>query len=271
MHTDFSALALMKNWLHVWPLWAIGVAIFAGLIVLTEIGYRGALWQRRARGLTPDAAQTDAGRDFLLTAMLGLMALLLAFTFSLALSRFEARRGLVVVEANALDTAWMYAQVLREPDRAAVSSALRAYLAVRVHWSENYTGRDDRDITKQLQAKLWMVCVAAARNEPALIVSRGLTEAVSASFDAATKRLAARSAEIPDRVLHILLLYIAIAVLVLGEVAASHGNKLHRLSTWLLLLLLTLALMIILDLDRNDSGAIMVSQQPMTDLWEGLR
>ncbi len=43
--------------------------------------------------------------------MLGLLALLLGFTFSLALNHFEARRNLVVQEANALGSAWREAHM----------------------------------------------------------------------------------------------------------------------------------------------------------------
>ena len=255
----------MISWLHVWPLWAIGCAIFVGLILLAEIGFRGALWQQRLHGVAPGTTTDDNGRDYLLTAMLGLMALLLGFTFSLALNRFEGRRELVVKEANALESAWMYAQALREPDRAAVSTVLRDYAMVRVRWSESYAGRDQKELPQQLQSRLWAATMTAARNEPSFAVGRGLAESVSTSFDLATSRLAARTADIPDRVLNVLLLYVALSVMVLGQVSATRDG-LHRLSTWLLLLLLTLALMIILDLDRTDSGAIMVSQQPMLDL-----
>jgi uncharacterized membrane protein YeiB len=63
----------------------------------------------------------------------------------------------------------------------------------------------------------------------------------------------------------ILLVYIVLAVVMLGEVSATHDG-LHRVSTRLLLLLLTLALLIILDLDRTGEGAIMMSQQSLLDL-----
>ncbi|MDR2878136.1 MAG: hypothetical protein LBV36_08900 [Chromatiales bacterium] len=270
MSIDSSTLSL-TSWLHVWPLWEIGAAIFASLVALSGLGYHGARWSRRKRGSAPQGKNGSDGRDFLLTAMLGLMALLLAFTFSLALDRFETRRDLVVTEANALETAWMFAQALQEPDRIIVTKALRNYLEARVIWSQTYTDRNDMGATKELQIPLWNATITAAHNEPTLAISTGLTTAVSASFDIATKRLAARTAKIPDSVLHTLLLYIAIAVLILGEVTAAHDKKPHHFSTTLLLLLLTLALMIILDLDRTNSGAIMVSQQPMLDLWEGAR
>jgi hypothetical protein len=211
------------------------------------------------------APSRSGGRDYLLTAVLVLMALLLGFTFSLALNRFEARRDLVVQEANALESAWMHAQLLQEPDRARVSGLLRDYIETRLRWSETYAGRADIGAARQLQPKLWQAVGAAARAEPSLPIGRGLMESVGRSFDVAIARLAARSADIPDRVLNVLLLYILLAVIMLGEVSATRDG-LHRASTWLLLALLTLALLVILDLDGTNEGAIMVSQQPLLDL-----
>jgi hypothetical protein len=246
----------------------VGATIFIGLLALTELGYHGARWQHRRRGAPPET--TDNGRDHLLAAMLGLMALLLGFTFSLTLNRFETRSSLVVQEANALTTAWTHTQVLKEPDREAVTSALRDYVAIRGKWSESYAGREGRASTEQMQQRLWNAATTAARNEPSLAVSRGLTEAISASFDTATARLAARTTHVPDLVLNVLLLCMALAMVVLGEVVATRKRH-HRVSTGLLLLLLTLVVAIILDLDRTDSGTIMVSQQPLLDLHEALR
>ncbi len=260
------------TWLHTWPLPMIGVAVFVMLIASAEIGYGGAVWIMKLRKVASatDTASSSGGRDYLLTAMLALMALLLGFTFSLALSRFEARRDLVVKEADALRSAWMHAQLLRAPDREAVSSLLRSYVEARVHWSVTYSGSQEAAVFRQVQPHLWEAVGAAAREEPSGAIGGGLMQAVSNAFDVAADRVAARSASIPDRVLNTLVLYIVLAVVMLGEVSATRDG-LHRISTWLLLVLLTLALLIILDLDRASDGAIMVSQQPLLDLLTSIR
>ncbi|WP_213981586.1 hypothetical protein [Sphingomonas sp. dw_22] len=86
--------------------------------------------------------------------MLGLFALLLGFTFSLALNRFEARRDLVVQEANAFDSTWREAQLLYAPDRAAMGALLRQYVDARLRWSEAYAGRDGMAETERRQDRL---------------------------------------------------------------------------------------------------------------------
>jgi len=95
-------------------------------------------------------------------------------------------------------------------------------------------------------------------------------EAMNGSFDLASARAAARAAHIPGRVLGILLLYAVLSMVLLGYILAANGRP-HRVATGLLLVLLTLALVVILDLDRPRSGAIQVSQQPLEDLRASLQ
>jgi hypothetical protein len=90
------------------------------------------------------------------------------------------------------------------------------------------------------------------------------------SFDLASARTVARSAHLPDRVLHILLLYATLSAVMLGYMTAASGRP-HRAATILLLVLLTLALVVILDVDRPLSGGIQVSQQPLDDVRASMR
>ncbi|NLI26551.1 MAG: hypothetical protein GX413_04065 [Acetobacter sp.] len=260
------------SWVHNYPLTVIGLFMFAASILCLELGYQANIWviKRRRKDPTLKRALGNGGRDYLLTAMLGLMALLLGFTFSLSLNRFESRRGLVVQEANALRTAWDDTQLLAEPNRTEVSTQLRLYIQDRLQWSTLYAGRENISETHRKQKELWKVVAAAVKTEPVESIGQSLLDATSHSFDIATSRLAARSATIPDRVLNVLFLYILLASLMLGEVSATYDG-LHRLTTWLMLFLLTLAILIILDLDRASDGVITVSQQALMDLNEIMR
>jgi len=109
------------SWLETRPLTVIALAIMAALVAAATIGYRGHLWLLHRSGETEPESH-----DHLLSAVLGLLALLLGFTFSLALNRYEARRDLVVQEANAIGTAWLRAQLLEPPNKAAMSGLLRS-------------------------------------------------------------------------------------------------------------------------------------------------
>lgn len=244
------------------PLFIIGLVILALMLAGVELGYRGQGWLRRNKDRTEAG---KGGQDHLLSAVLGLLALLLGFTFSMALDRYEARRDLVLQEANAIGTTWLRTRLLEEPNRAAMSGLLRAYVDARLAWSETGASKADLAQTEALQQKLWTVTGAAMRTDPSPQLSRGVMDAMNQSFDLASARTAARLAHIPGHVLGILLLFAALSAVMLGYILADNGKP-HRIATMLLLVLLTLALVAILDLDRPRSGGIQVSQQPLDDL-----
>jgi hypothetical protein len=253
------------SWFENASLILVGIMILAGLLAVFELGYRGHDWLKVDR-----RGNRQPGPDYLLSAVLGLLALLLGFTFSLALNRYETRRDLVVQEANAIGTVWLRAQLLQEPVRATLLGQLRAYADARLAWSEAASDSAALARTGAIQQKLWASTGVAMRSDPSPQLSRGLMDAVNQAFDLASARSAARSAHIPDRVLSVLLLYAAISVIMLGYIQAA-GGRVHRIATALLLVLLTLALTVILDLDRPRGGAILVSQQPLADLRVSMR
>lgn len=249
-------------WLDDLPLAVIAPAMLASLLAAATVGYRGHRWLLKRCGET-----TTESHDHLLSAVLGLLALLLGFTFSLALNRYEARRELVVQEANALGTTWLRAQLLDAPNKAAISGLLRDYLDLRLNWSES-DGPLVR--TSVLPSKLWVAMGQVVRSEPNPQLSRGLMDSMNESFDLASARTAARSAHVPDRVLAVLLLYALLSAAMLGYTSAAKGKP-QRIATATVQLLLTLALVMILDIDRPRSGSIQVSQRPLEELRQSWR
>jgi len=250
------------GWMTTAPLPLVGLAILALLLVCVEIGFASPRWMRRPTG-AKDAR--PGGPDLLLSAVLGLLALLLGFTFSLALNRFEARRDLVLQEANAIGTTWLRVQLLEEPLRGQMDRAMRDYVRVRIAWSETEERGGGGAATDAAQRRLWTLTGAAVRGDPSPQLSRAVMDAMNQSFDLAAARTTARSTQIPRRILNILMLYAALAAVMLGYVLAADGRR-HRMATTLLLALLSLSLILIMDIDRPLRGGIKVSQQPMEAL-----
>lgn len=251
-------------WFETAPLSLIGLIILVALLAAAEFGYRahGWLFGKEMR----DRSSADEG--YLLSAVLGLLALLLGFTFSLSLNRYEARRDLVVQEANAIGTGWLRAQLTDPPVRDRLLRQMQAYADIRIAYSESGDPAQSAAglaATSAAQHQLWQTVGEAVRADSSQLVARGLMEAVNQSFDAASARTAARQAHIPTRVMNILLLYAVISSAMLGYVLAGSGAR-HRMAAGLMLTLLTLALTVILDLDRPRDGAIKVPQQPLIDL-----
>ena len=239
--------------------------ILALLGVATEIGRRG--HRRLAQRSGSDGAKRPIP-DHLLSAMLGLLALLLGFTFSMALNRYDARRELVVQEANAIGTTWLRAQLLEEPARGRMGPLLRHYVDMRLAWSRDAARVPDAGLTNRAQEALWSEMGMALRQDSSTQLTRGLMEAMNESFDLASARSASRAAHIPGEVMAVLLACALLTALMLGYVMSDGG---HRAATLALLLLLAFALVMIVDLDRPVSGAIQISQQPLADLRASMR
>jgi len=245
----------------------IGLALLAVLALAMEAGRR---WQSILSRRAPSESDAGPVPDHLLTAMLGLLALLLGFTFSLALNRYEDRRALVVAEANALGTAYLRSQLLEAPARERLGGLLSTYVDMRVGWSLRSAAGADDPRQAALQQRIWAEVGRAVRSDPSQQLTRGLMDAVNESFDLAAARTAARGAHIPGAVLEILCFSAALAALMLGYTIGASGTR-HRLAALLLLLLLALALTMIFDLERSVSGTIQVSQEPMELLRASMR
>ena len=114
----------MDALLLTWPLGLIGLLSFAGLMGAWEFGVR--LGSRSAGD-----PHRDAAHGYILSGVFGLLALLIGFTFGMALDRYETRRALVVSEANAIGTAEMRVQLLEAPAGPALSALLRDYARTR--------------------------------------------------------------------------------------------------------------------------------------------
>jgi hypothetical protein len=240
----------------------IGVGVFFILALGFLAGFYGSAWLRRLR------LQNFLDRsvpDHLVAAALGLLALLLGFTFSLALERFETRRVLIVQEANAIGTVWLRAQLLEEPHRAELARALRAYVQARIAWSYDDTAAASVEPTTALQNKIWQLIGNAVRHDSSALLSRAVMDAMNDSIDAASARLYGRATHIPERVFSVLVLYAVLSAVMLGYVQSAKGEP-HRIASALILLLVTLAVVVILDVDRPLNGAIKVSQAPLEDL-----
>lgn len=102
------------------PLWLLALTFFSGMLLAHAAG---CAWRLR----TSDGVQSG-GDDVSIAAVMGLLSLLLGFTFSLCMERYEARRQLVIAESNALESVWLRASLLEPRDRDCLRSLLRDYL-----------------------------------------------------------------------------------------------------------------------------------------------
>src|SRR5262245_17809846 len=96
---------------------------------MAEIGFRVGLRLHRAKD-EPRRSQIGGVQG----AVLGLLGLLLGFTFAMGVSRYDTRRNLVLKEANAVGTTWLRAGFLPEAHRAPVKELLTRYVDLRLKY-----------------------------------------------------------------------------------------------------------------------------------------
>jgi len=237
-------------------IFAVGLLVILGL---SEIGWQLGL---RAEGKGGSNLAT------LESAMLGLLALMIAFTFSMALSRFEARRDAVLNEANAIGTTALRARLLPEPHRADTLKLLTEYVQIRLDIVRAGTSLAERmavvDRSNALQEALWQQAKAMASKDKGLIPTGLFIESLNLMIDNQGKRLAALRSRVPNIVLLALFAISAVAGAFAGYASALDAKR-TRLPVYVMGVLISAVIFLILDLDRPSSGFITNNQQPMID------
>lgn len=247
------------------PLWSALLLLFVVMGLAREFG----AWARRREGrvVRNTGGATDEG--YILSAVLGLLALLVAFSFGMALNRYEARRELVVTEANALGTAYLRTAVLDDP--AKLRGLMLQYARSRLAYGEMDEDwpAAERD-AERLQPLVWAEAarqVGPSRETP---LAGFILSPLGDAFDAASARKAELRARMPLVVLVTLSVYFIAAATVLGY-ASAHAEARHRVASFALFGLFTLALGVILDLDRPADGLIGLPQGAMIDTLAMMR
>ena len=116
-----------------------------------------------------------------------------------------------------------------------------------------------------LRHEIWDLTAAATAPIATTAQAVALVSAVNAVLDTATVRETAIETRVPEFVLDLLIAYAAVSAFLFGYVMGAYGVH-HRVASTLLFALLAMTIMLIIDLDRPQSGGIRVSQQPMVDL-----
>ena len=239
------------------PLWLLRILLFATFLLCCVLGakLRTRFGRERAGG------ERDS---YVLSAVLGLLGLMIAFTFSMALNRYDDRRELVVSEANAIGTAWLRAGLIEGTAGPQLQAAIARYAELRAHLPARGETRAVESASGEHQKQLWrQMRTAIAHTSPpvATLVIASMNE----MFDIASSRKAEREAQIPALVLDIVMVYALLSAGIIGYVLGE-AEPHHRMVTAILFLLLTLSLALVIDLDRPWRGSITISQQPMDDL-----
>jgi hypothetical protein len=235
------------------------------LLGLLAAGYVGSLLRTKYA----DAVGSPSFKT-IESSVLGLLALLLGFSFAMTVNRYDMRKQLEVGEANAIGTTWLRTEALDEPLRTEARSLLKGYVPARMAFFN--AGTDSRALadslarTSAIQSELWRVATehARAHRDPytTLYVS-----SLNDTIDFSEKRTAAFEDRIPGAA-WVLLFFISAAASALVGI----GLTVHtRVLLLVVPLIVGAALTLILDLDCSRTGFVQVHQNSMSRVHQQIQ
>lgn len=256
------------------PIIPLGIALLLLVIFLTWAGMQIGRRVESRNAAAKAAGGTDDSDDdvngAIVPAVLGLLALLLGFTFALAVDRFETRRGLVLEEANAIGTAYLQTQVLPPPNRERLSELLIRYTDNRIALAESPNPmqmRAELALNDATINDIWAASLAGFDSIKHLDMSSTFLSSINAVIDLDTSRKTGRMAHVPDEVFWVLFVYVMVAAVIIGYIIR---NRASFYLACIMNLLVVLSLMLIMDIDRPAGGGIRESQFPMKLLRQSL-
>lgn len=237
------------------------IGILAGILVFVEVGRRiGA--RPRKQNIGSNGEDSDLpGRSTVDGAVFGLMGLLLAFTVSGTLSRWEDRRELAVSEVNAIGTAWLRIDLLPESAQGSMREMFRNYVDARIDTYRTFTDEqsllDLHGRATDLQTRIWNQTIEVGREVTPPTATMLLVPALNEMFDLAATRFAAKDKH-PPAVLYILLVLLVLT----SALVAGHAMAPSRARSWTHVLAFALALAasiyVILDMEYPRLGFIRI-------------
>lgn len=232
----------------------------AGLFLGINLSYMAGLKVRNYR-IAHDPGFEPTGLGPLEGALLGLLSLLLAFTFNQSASDFATHRDLLVTESNAIETAIWRADLYPDSLRALFRADFKEYIASRIDYYEARTDEDriraSRQRAEVTASRIWRRAADASRLSGESLRSSQMLPAINAIIDAEARREDARRGHVPDPILALLF-----GLCLAGSFIVGYANKSRKID-WVVLLsyslMTVMTVYIILDLDRPRRGLIETS------------
>ena len=246
------------------PAWVIGIIIFLLILLANWLGfnYRKRLFEKKPENI-PENLGTLEG------SLLGLLALMLAFSFGMGASKYESRRSLAVHEANAIGAAIlrldMYPDSIKEefiPDFDKYIDTRMAYYKANFREAPRNAALKE---TEEVFNRMWKKATLLSRNPANLASSQQMIPKLTEMIDLVIERNALREARIPFLILAMLLLLTLVSAFMSGYSHKAKKRNLIMITAFALMT--TFTIYTVLELDRPQRGFITIdsAQQKIMD------
>jgi hypothetical protein len=250
--------------LDIFPLWIVYLGTVALLLLATEIGFRVGMRMKRR----DSAAAGQPITSTVVGGMLALLAFLIAFAIGIVIEQHNARKAMVVTEANAVGTAYLRAGFLAEPDLTTSRDLLQEYVEIRLAAAANAAQLEFVQMrSEEIHGELWAIVEENVRQGNDSDIMGLFIESINDVIDVHALRLTAVNLRLP-RLLGIMVYAAMLLSFLLVGVANSADGKRDFTALLLFTLAFVAVFMIIVDLDRPQQGLINVSQTALSDLLQ---
>lgn len=262
---------LIAHFFDLIPIWILLIGTILVMALFIECGFR---LGKRAQ-VNAKKAQTSQVRA-IMGAGLGLLAFMLAFTFSTAQTHFEVRVQSLAEEARIARNAFNQADLLGEPERTQVKQLLKQYIGLRIG-KRPFAGEEIEqqvaellEVSEQIQAELWLLVIGQSRQlaEAAQDVQGPLLTSVTALIDIHYTRLhSAVMNRIPLTIWMTLYLMAILSMIIMGFQAGLTDRR-SPVATLTLAVAFSAVIILINDLDRPIMSFFDINNQLLLDLYD---
>jgi len=248
------------------------LGLFAAMLALMEMGWRIGVYRKKR-----DAKGAHSGLGAIEGAVYGLMGLLVAFTFSGAASRFDARRELIGHETNDIGTAYLRVDLLPPDLQPAIREDFRNYVDARLGYyrnvgSDEAAAKTESDKATALQGKIWSESVAACQKASVPSTTSLVLSSINSMIDVTTTRAVAFETHPPAVVFWGMgILVLASALLAGYSLAEAQTRSLVHMFVYSAIF--AIAVYVIIDLEFPRVGLIRIDSADhfVVDLRNNMR
>jgi hypothetical protein len=239
--------------------------LFIATMVIVSLSYEGGFRAGRWRSRRKEQEQEVVVRS-MVGGMLGLLTFVLAFTFWIAATHFDAARQSLLTQANAIRMSYLRADLLPEPHRSEIRNLLREYVDIRLeaYQSGNFEPLVPR--SEELHSRLWSHALAAREKTSSPFFVGQFIQSLNDAIALHTRQVMVRQEfRIPNTIWVVLYVIIPLAAASIG----CHGGLTGRsrpLVAIAFVLIISVVMTLIWDLDHPRRGSLRVSQQALIDL-----
>ncbi len=205
----------------------------------------------------------------LLGGLMGMLAFVLAITFSITASQHDLRKQNVILEANAIGTAYLRADLLDEPTAAEVKELLREYVDIRLQAASGGNLPTILSRSAEIHQLLWSKVLSVSRTGPSVNTSL-FAQSVNHVIDMNEIRVnAGLYGRIPTVIWLALFAITALSMITIGTLVGLTGKR--RLVVIIpMLLAFAVLVSLVVDLNRPQQGMIKVGQHAMLSLQKNM-